>query len=256
MMLTGNNGILQQATIAKESTDSLKIQERINLAYHSSLIDGQGKTTEPLLESELKKEFNKTTLDDGWLDKTSVEGKWKITIDGISLNVPVGIEQLPIQVDESEKLYNVLKDKTPQEIVNGVIIDGIETKFITASGTEATIEYNNQEYIVSLDPSTGSIISVILEGNITFTIQNEENYTVRKGLTFRQWIEEMHPTFQGYQIKIVMDNRFGGEYVMPKENCQMCLDSDSKVILADDVIEKRQLYNVSRLMYKIQKIGY
>ena len=93
-MLAGDNGILQKATTAKESTDSSQIQERINLAYHSSLVDGQGKVTEPSLESEIKKEFNKATLEEGWLDKTSVEGKWKITIDNVSLEVPAGIEAI------------------------------------------------------------------------------------------------------------------------------------------------------------------
>ena len=57
-MLAGDNGILQKATTAKESTDSSQIQERINLAYHSSLVDGQGKVTEPSLESEIKKDVN------------------------------------------------------------------------------------------------------------------------------------------------------------------------------------------------------
>ena len=89
-MLSGDNSILQKVTDAKTNTDNSQIQERINLAYHSSLVDGQGKVTEPSLESELKKEFNKDSLDEGWLDKTSVEGKWKITIDGISSNVPAG----------------------------------------------------------------------------------------------------------------------------------------------------------------------
>lgn len=91
-MLSGDNGILQKATTAKENTDNSQIQERINLAYHSSLVDGKGKVTEPSLENELKKEFNKDSLDEGWLDKTSVEGKWKITIDEVSLEVPAGEE--------------------------------------------------------------------------------------------------------------------------------------------------------------------
>ena len=89
-MLAGDNSILQKATGAKTNTDNAQIQERINLAYHSALVDGQGEVTEPSLEKELKNEFNKSTLEDGWLDKTSVEGKWKITIDEISLEVPAG----------------------------------------------------------------------------------------------------------------------------------------------------------------------
>ena len=89
-MLSGDNGILQKATTAKENTNSSQIQERINLAYHSSLVGGKGEVSDTSLESELKKEFNKTSLDEGWLDKNSVPGKWKIIIDGVSLEIPAG----------------------------------------------------------------------------------------------------------------------------------------------------------------------
>ncbi len=97
-MLSGDNGILQRATDAKENTGKAQIQEQINLAYHSALVDGQGKVTETSLENELKKEFNKTSLEEGWLDKTSIDGKWKITIDDISLNVPAGTTDIPKSV--------------------------------------------------------------------------------------------------------------------------------------------------------------
>ncbi len=87
-----NSVVAKFATTAKENTDKAQIEERINLAYHSSLVDGQGKVTESSLESKLKKEFNKTTLDEDWLDKNSVAGKWKITIDNVFLEVPAGEE--------------------------------------------------------------------------------------------------------------------------------------------------------------------
>ncbi len=217
-MLSGDNGVLQKATTAKENTDSSQIQERINLAYHSSLVEGQGKVTEPSLESELKKEFKKTTLDEGWLDKTSVEGKWKITIDGISSNVPAGTEQTSILVDESEKLYNALKDKTPQEIMNGVVVDGIETKFIVASGTDATIKYNNQNYIVSLNPSTGSVSSVelgVFEESITFYIQGQV-FEAIKGMTWLDWISSDYSMgrFEESTVKgMALVHAIGSNYV-------------------------------------------
>lgn len=127
-MLSGDNGILQKATTAKENTDSSQIQERINLAYHSSLVDGQGEVTEPSLESELKKEFNKTTLDDDWIDKTSVEGKWKITIDGISLAVPAGV------VNETSSIINY-GNKTAETVDVGddITIDTEKFKVIKKS---------------------------------------------------------------------------------------------------------------------------
>ena len=122
-MLAGDNGILQRATTTKENTYNSQIQERINLAYHSSLVDGQGKLTEPSIENELKKEFNKDTLEKGWLDKTSVEGKWRITIDGVSLDIPEGISETMemitfyIEYEKYEGIweYSVAKGTTFEE---------------------------------------------------------------------------------------------------------------------------------------------
>lgn len=112
---------MQKATTAKENTGVAQIQEQINLAYHSALVDGQGEVTEPSLEKELKKEFNKSALEDGWLDKTSVEGKWKITIDGISLEVPAGKENDDKVVgSSSDWKLNDAKDTIIAYIGNGI----------------------------------------------------------------------------------------------------------------------------------------
>ena len=92
-MLSGDNSILQKATDAKTNTDNSQIQERINLAYHSALTSGLGKIDEATLKDEIKKEFNKTDselTEENWLDKTSVTGKWRITIDEVYLDVPAG----------------------------------------------------------------------------------------------------------------------------------------------------------------------
>ena len=127
-MLSGDNGILQRATDAKEYENVAQIQEQINLAYHSALVNGQGEVTEASLETELKNEFNKTTLDEDWLDKTSMVGKWIITIDGISLEVPAGIEndnEVIIKVGATNlkdvsQLSNLYGETTDYSSVNGV----------------------------------------------------------------------------------------------------------------------------------------
>ena len=195
-MLSGDNGILQRATDAKTNTDNLQIQERINLAYHSALTSGLGKVEEGTLKDEIKKEFDKTDSEleeENWIDKTSVAGKWKITIDGVSLEVPAGTDELGSSTDESEKIYNAIKDKTPKEIVNGVTIDGIKTTFISASGADATIEYNNQRYIVSLNSTYDSVLSVTLVEPVTFGESitfyvDTEPFEAKEGMTWRQWI--------------------------------------------------------------------
>ena len=195
-MLSGDNGILQRATDAKTNTDNSQIQERINLAYHSALTSGLGKVEESTLKDEIKKEFNKTDSEleeENWLDKTSVTGKWRITIDGVSLNVPTGTEETGSSINESEKIYNALKDKTPQDVVNGVTIDGIRTTFISFSGADATIEYNNQRYIVSFDPPSNSVLSVTFVEPVTFGESitfyvDTESFEAKEGMTWRQWI--------------------------------------------------------------------
>ena len=62
-MLSGDNGILQKATTAKENTDNSQIQERINLAYHSALVDGKGKVT---VIGPTKKTISKVSIPDSF----------------------------------------------------------------------------------------------------------------------------------------------------------------------------------------------
>ena len=164
-MLSGNNGILQRATESKTYSDTSQIQERINLAYHSSLINGQGKVTEPSLESELKKEFNKTTLDEGWLDKTSISGKWKITIDGVSLEVPTGIDNMaysPLDVLIGRKKKNIMFNSSIS------IDDTTNAKFYDSdfNTCDDYIEYDGKIYKVSynIDYSTITWNKVDLTG--------------------------------------------------------------------------------------------
>lgn len=65
-----------------------------------------------------------------------------------------------IYKQKEEKLYSALKDVSPQEIVNGVEIEGSQTKFIKANENDAIIEYNYQRYKVCLDPTDWSVSKV------------------------------------------------------------------------------------------------
>ena len=85
-----------------------------------------------------------------------------LTDDNDSSSTPVA------STDESEKIYNAVKDKTLQEIVAGVNIDGITTNFMGASGTDAIVEYNNQVYVVSLNLSD-RIVSTVAKANADLT---------------------------------------------------------------------------------------
>ena len=161
-MLAGDNSILQRATDAKKNTGNSQIQERINLAYHSSLVNGQGKITEPSLESELKKEFNRVSLEEGWLDKTSVEGKWIITIDGISLEIPVGKET------DNTKTKIKIGTTNLKEVSNLTTLYGETTDYTSIEGIEWQLFYDDSAniYLIASDYVPGDTLpsELITEG--------------------------------------------------------------------------------------------
>ena len=75
-MLAGDNGILQRAGEAKNTTDEAQIKEKIRLSYLAALTGGKGQATEKLLKDELDKEFgqNKYELSED-LTKVTIDGK-------------------------------------------------------------------------------------------------------------------------------------------------------------------------------------
>ena len=84
-MLSGDNGILQKATTAKENTTNSQITERIQLAYHAALTGGQGSYTKDTLMAELKKEFETDyDVDD------SDNKNWKMKAHGQEVTIPAG----------------------------------------------------------------------------------------------------------------------------------------------------------------------
>ena len=110
-MLTGDNGILNNATQAKEASEEEQIRERIKLAYHSALIHGisgeNGNITKPILKGELENEFagKEVTITDS-ADKK----EWIISVDNVSVSVKAGIEG-PIE----QEVYSLGQEVTVGE---------------------------------------------------------------------------------------------------------------------------------------------
>lgn len=98
-MLSGDNGILQRATIAKENIDKTQIEERIKLAYHSTLARGQGNYTKDTLEEELTKEFG----DDFEEVDDSNDINWILKAKGQSVMIPAGKKE-EIYIFNAEEL--------------------------------------------------------------------------------------------------------------------------------------------------------
>ncbi len=107
-MLSGDNGILQKATTAKENTDSAQIKERIQLAYHSALtkdITGEnGELLKSTLQTELDNEFigKVATIEDS-ADKKD----WIIKVDNVEVSVKAGktISLIDLIIANPEKYY-------------------------------------------------------------------------------------------------------------------------------------------------------
>ena len=83
--LTGENGLLQRATDAKTNSNDAQIIERIQLAYHSALILGQGNYTKESLMQELKNEF-----ETGYDVDDSNNEKWIMKAQGQEVEIPSG----------------------------------------------------------------------------------------------------------------------------------------------------------------------
>ena len=128
-----------------------------------------------------------------------------INIGGTSYNsIDEAINSTPGSVDESEKLYEALQNKTVQEIMTGVNVDGIDTVFVSVSDTlpECTIQYNNQEYIVIFNPDDLKFRNVLLSNGdkIHFWIDpnesltgDEKGYVAPAGMTFGELITTYYP---------------------------------------------------------------
>ena len=72
--LTGDNGLLQKATTAKEENEQAKELELLKLAVSAAQVAGEGTITKDGLESELRADFNDNTITvgeikDGWIFK-------------------------------------------------------------------------------------------------------------------------------------------------------------------------------------------
>ena len=92
-MLSGDNGILQRATDAKEKSGIAQAEERIRIAYNAALAgdlaEGKEIIQKSTLETELAKEFPGSTIS---VEEDSNDStKWVVTVDGVSLTVQAGV---------------------------------------------------------------------------------------------------------------------------------------------------------------------
>lgn len=84
-MLSGNNGILQRATDAKNITNETQIKERIQLAELAARTDGRGNLSYSTLNEELAKEFGAKGT--GYNISDEIENPWVVTVGKVTYTI-------------------------------------------------------------------------------------------------------------------------------------------------------------------------
>lgn len=178
-MLFGDNGVLKKAVDAKETTRISQIQEQINLAYHTAVVDELGTVTEDALNIELTKEFG----EDGYTLDTSNNSTWKVTVDDVEADLPSGTSTGNIGGGNSNtEAPDLLKDYVLGEAVGGVrpgkdlttIFDPSTSLFIDDVNT---VEHASTE-IVLLNECTADIINAEAGGLILYAKYNNAAYRI------------------------------------------------------------------------------
>ena len=144
-MLAGDNGLLLKTTDAKSKNDEAQIKERIRLAYHAALVEGQGSYTKDSLEKELTQEFGEDFEEVDDSDDTN----WILKAKGQSVTISAG-KVAPVLA--KEKLIINKEGSTDSEISPYVQYNGkpyrvlYDLSYDEENGTNYGIE------IVSVNP--------------------------------------------------------------------------------------------------------
>ena len=160
---------MQKATTAKENIDSAQIRERIQLAYHSALTGGQGSYTKETLLNELKKEFGEEKITDETID-TSIEGKWTVIVDNVSIDLSAGINKeiskdifVTVYSDGTLILSNNQKDIDNSKVLENCAITNIKEMIFDNSNTMSSLWKPNYPTITQVD-----IINEIYPQNMNY----------------------------------------------------------------------------------------
>ena len=173
--LTGENGLLSRASDAKNDSANAQVKERIQLAYHSAFIAGNGSYTKDSLEEELEKEFgiNNFNVDD------SDNMYWILSSQGQDIEIPAGKTTPEGKLSEEQ-----LKTKILQESENCMIDEygkiipmGVWNYALNEGDTTAVIQGNwyydddDCENYFTSNAYSGNIINGQLEYEIPVFIK-------------------------------------------------------------------------------------
>ena len=148
-MLTGENGILKQATSAKDTTDKSEFEEQVKLAVMASKVNDKGAIDLTTLEAEIGKIKGTEIIKNGTennLPWTVKKGSYEVTItaDGVTTNTTgkdedIKIVNAKIATDAAGKnaATSNTKEGTTLYITFGATLEnGIITKVIDNDGNK------------------------------------------------------------------------------------------------------------------------
>lgn len=152
-MLSGNNGILTKAGDAKTLTGTAQIQEQIQLAYHAALTSGLGTLTDSALNTELTKEFGANGYA---LDTTSNASSWKVTVNGVEVNLPAGTTT---ESNNTNKTIQIVATEMPEDEINEKGITRQEDNSVIIKVTQQ-VQAPTKEQLQALEESNSGKIQL------------------------------------------------------------------------------------------------
>lgn len=189
-MLTGENGIINQATSAKEATEQAKVQEIVDLAVESLITKYKGDTsqiTPNLVVEEIKEKENRTDIstEDTTFPATIIfekegrEAQAKLSSNAININLGnflVNGEtycdtlQEAVSLAQPNDAIMVLKDIS--DLSENVVIDKNIT--IDTNGKTLTFDENSK---ITINESQ----NVVIKGNGTITSTTPNTFILNYG---------------------------------------------------------------------------
>lgn len=211
MTLTGDNGLLNRTTAAKDKTEMAGIEEEANLMYAAEMIDRlSGNTSSEIalgnICEELKKKYNIEGID------TVTPTVESVTLDKNSMQIAkgrTGKVEATVHTNPATKLWYAIVDGKYYRIKiedGKVKIEKTETANPTGTGTTLSATYSSDNAKVSVD--TAGNIEVDDEATGTAIITAEAGgKTATCEITILSLVESITATI-GNEEKITVDLHF------------------------------------------------
>ena len=161
-MLTGENGILNQAAKASEMTDDAEVRENITMAYNSAVTKKYAEGSTDFI-GDMTEELEKT-YGEGNVTITESDGKYTVVIDGVGT----------YEIDENGNISEPIDAKYIPNV--SYIVGATENATEDINGQGAINEGETAYVIVTVNIQEGSISSVTPDAGLTEVSNSDGKY--------------------------------------------------------------------------------